>query len=157
MKRFMMLVLALCVGIAFATTGFCQAKDSAPASDKPAAAVDKPAETGEEKGAGPAKEKQTEPPKPKPVSGFVGKVVSMEGTLVGVKGAKDSVTFDVTGAKFKGYKAASDIKVGDKVAMKYDKKAVLTVKKLGGTKVVKEKKAGKMEEKKNEKPAEEKK
>jgi len=72
----------------------------------------------------------------------------------------------VADAKFKGYKSSDDIKVGDKAAMKYDKKAALTVTKIAGAKVAKEKKEGaekkpakkaKKAEKKEAKPAEEKK
>jgi hypothetical protein len=141
MKKLLLLALVLFVGIVFVTTGFTQEKPKA-APEKPAA-VEKPAPAKEEQPAEtkePVKTEQAEKPKPKPIPGFVGKVMSVDGMFVVVKGMKDSVTFDVSNAKFKGYKSASDIKVGDKVAMKYDKMGSLTVTKISGAKQAKEKK-----------------
>ena len=152
MKKLLLLALVLFVGIVFVTTGFTQEKPKA-APEKPAA-VEKPAPAKEEQPAEtkePAKTEQAEKPKPKPIPGFVGKVVSVDGMFIVVKGMRDSVTLDVSNAKFKGYKSASDIKVGDKVAMKYDKMGSLTVTKISGAKPAKEKK--KCAEKKSAKKA----
>jgi hypothetical protein len=140
MKRVLLLALALMVTVAFVTSGFAQEKAAVP--EKPAAAPEKAAVAAPEKPAAPEKKEAAEAPKPKPKpAGFVGEIVRADAAtnLFTVKGAKDTVTFDFSGAKFKGYKNAGDIKMGDKVAVKYTKDG-LKVTKIGGKKAAKAKK-----------------
>lgn len=167
MKKVLFFALVLLIGIAFVSTGFAQDKAKpAPAAEKKAPSSEKKAT--EEKPAAekaePAKEekpaadteKPAAKPKPKPVAGFVGKVTVIESVYktVSVERGKDVVTFDVSDAKFKGYKGADDISVGDKIAMKYDKKGALTVTKIAGAKKVKAvKKEGVAKPKKEKKEA----
>ena len=140
MKRVLMLALALVIAVAFVSTGFAQEKPAAP--EKPAATPEKPAAAAPEKPAAPEKKEAAEAPKPKPKpAGFVGEIIRADAAanLFTVKGAKDTVTFDFAGAKFKGYKSADEIKMGDKVAVKYGKEG-LKVTKLGAKKAKKAKK-----------------
>jgi len=167
MKKVLLFALVLLIGITFVSTGFtAEEKKPAPAPEKKAPEKAEPAK--EEKPAAdtekPAAEKPAaEKPKPKPVAGFVGKVTATESVYktVSVQRGKDVVTFDVTNAKFKGYKSADDITVGDKIAMKYDKKGALTITKIAGAKkekaAKKEKIAKPKKEKKEAVPADEKK
>lgn len=145
MKKVLLFVLVLMVSIAFVGTGFAQEKPKAAA--KPEAAAEKPA-AAPEKPAEPAK------PKPKPIPGFVGTVTQADNGLLTVKGAKDTVTFDVSKAKLKGYKNIADVKVGDKVAVQYKKDGTM-VTKIAGAKVKKEK--AKEDKPKADKPKKEKK
>jgi len=157
MKKVSLLVFVLMISIAFVSTAFAQAKPAAPApkaekpaaapekapakAEKPAAAPEKPAEP--EKPAAPEKPK----PKPKPKGVFIGDVTAVNAAAktfsvtekVGTPGEKGSVTFDLTNAKFKGYKSAADIKVGDKVGVKYTKDGI-SVNKIASAKPAKEKK-----------------
>lgn len=126
MKRFFVILMALLIGIAFAPSGFAQTKPAAPAPEK--AAPEKPAK--------PEAPKEAEKPKPKPKTGFEGTVAKIDSGLLTLKYSRGMITFDVTKAKFKGYKSASDIKVGDKVAVNYTKGAV-HVTKLAGAKTAK--------------------
>jgi hypothetical protein len=149
MKKALLFALALLITVAFVSTGFAQEKAKAP--EKPAAAPEKPA-AAPEKPAAPEKEKAPAPekaakPKPKPMPGFAGQVAGMDAglMLLTVKGKKDSVTFDVSNAKLKGYKSVGEIKTGDKVLAKYEKDGI-KVTKLGGKKAPKAKKAAKAKE-----------
>ncbi|MBP1748230.1 MAG: hypothetical protein H6Q52_769 [Deltaproteobacteria bacterium] len=149
MKKVLLFALVLLIGIAFVSTGFAQEKAKpAPAAEKKApapekTAPDKPAAekaepVKEEKPAADTEKPAAEKPKPKPMAGFVGKVTMTDSVFktVSVERGKQVVTFDVSDAKFKGYKAADNITVGDKVAMVY-KKGGLTVTKIAGAKKAK--------------------
>ncbi len=145
MKRVSLFVLALLISVAFVTTGFAQDKAKAP--EKPAAAAEKPAAAAPEKPATPEKAaapEQAAKPKAKPRAGFVGEVTAIDAAakIFTVKSAKEAVTFDLTNAKFKGYKDAGEIKTGDKVVVKYAK-AGIKVDKIGGKKATKAEKAKK--------------
>lgn len=137
MKKALMIVLALLISVAFVTTVFAQAKPAekpaAAAADKPAAAAEKPAKAADK----PAAEK---PAKVK-VQKFAGDVAKVEGTMVSVKTKKAEKTFDVSAAKFEGYKDAAEVKAGDKVLVTYteaDGKAMAkTFKKAGAAKATK--------------------
>jgi hypothetical protein len=165
MKKVLLFALVLMVSLAFVSTGFAQEKPKAPAAEKPAAkpaekpaaAPEKPAAAAPDKPAA-APEKPAEPakPKPKPIPGFVGTVEKVDAglKLLTVKGAKATVTFDVSKAMLKGYKAPADVKVGDKVAVQYKKDGTM-VTKIAGAKVKKEK--AKEEKPKADKPKKEKK
>jgi len=180
MKKVLLFALVLLIGIAFVSTGYtAEEKKPAPAAEKKAPAPEKKAPekakpaaekaepAKEEKPAADAAKPAAEKPKPKPVAGFAGKVTVTDSVYksVSVQRGKDVVTFDVSDAKFKGYKAADDITVGDKIAMKYDKKGKLTVTKIAGAKkakaakgkVAKPKKEMKEEAAGEQKPADEKK
>ncbi|MCX7966565.1 MAG: hypothetical protein N2596_08070, partial [Syntrophorhabdaceae bacterium] len=65
--------------------------------------------------------------------GIVGIVEKVDGQLLTFKTQKGILTFDISSAKFKGYKSAADIKVGDKVSATYVK-GVMTVTKIAGAK-----------------------
>ena len=135
MKKVVFFALALLVAAAFVSTGFAQEKPA----EKPAAAPEKAVAAPEKAAAPEAKAEAAEKPakpKPKKIPGFVGKVESVDaaGKLVTVKGAKDTVTFDVAAAKFKGYKSVDEIKAGDKIAVKYAKDASMKVTKIGAAK-----------------------
>jgi len=147
MKKVLLFVIVLMVSIAFVGTGFAQEKPKAAPAEKPEAAAEKPA-AAPEKPAEPAK------PKPKPIPGFVGTVEQTGNGLLAVKGAKDTVTFDVSKAKLKGYKNITDVKAGDKVAVQYKKDGTM-VTKIAGAKVKKEK--AKEDKPKADKPKKEKK
>lgn len=178
MKKVLLFALVLLIGIAFVSTGFAQEKakpapaaekkapEKAPAPEKAKPAAEKAEPAKEEKPAADAA-KPAEKPKPKPIPGFAGKVTVTESVYktVSVQRGKEVVTFDVSDAKFKGYKSADNISVGDKIAMKYDKKGKLTVTKIAGAKkakavkgkVAKPKKEKKEEAAGEQKPADEKK
>jgi hypothetical protein len=105
MKKVLMFALALVISVAFVSTVFAQTQ---PADDKSLP------------GKGPAGAAPAKPgPKVEMPKGtkYAGQVTKVEGSMVTVKGKKDEKTFDVANAKFKGYKAAEDIKVGDKVGV----------------------------------------
>lgn len=136
MKRFLVFVFVFIAGIAFTTPGFTQTKPAAPekaAPEKAAPAKAAPEKPAPEKAAKPEAAKEAEKPKPKPVPGFVGTVEKIESGLLTLKYKKGVITFDVNNAKFKGYKSAADIKVGDKASVRYTK-GVMTVTKLAGAK-----------------------
>jgi hypothetical protein len=149
MKKVFIVVLALIISIAFVTTVFAQPKPEAVPAKAPAKAekaAPAPEKTSAEK---PAAEKAAAPekPKPKPKGVFIGNVAAVDAAAktvtveskYGMKGEKGSVTFDLSNAKFKGYKAAEDIQVGDKIAAKYVKDGI-EVKKIAGKKPEKAKK-----------------
>ncbi|HOJ70583.1 MAG TPA: EF-hand domain-containing protein [Syntrophorhabdaceae bacterium] len=143
MKRFLIITLALLIGIAFTSPGFAQTKPAAPEKPAPEKAAPAKAEpAAPEKPAKPEAAKEAEKPKPKPVPGFEGTVEKIESGLLTLKYKKGVITFDVTNAKFKGYKGAEDIKVGDKVSVRYIKGA-MTVTKIAGAKPAPVKKAKK--------------
>ncbi|MDD3845791.1 MAG: hypothetical protein PHC90_05455 [Syntrophorhabdaceae bacterium] len=164
MKKVLLFALVMLVSIAFVGAGFAQEKAKAPEKAKAAAekpAVEKPAAATEAKPAEAKEpEKAAEKPKPKPMPGFVGKVTATDSVFntVCVQRGKDTVAFDVSNAKFKGYKNFDQVTVGDKVSMLY-KKGALTMVKIAGVKKAKAApKAGvakpkkeKKEEKKEEK------
>lgn len=163
MKKVLMVVFALFISVAFVSMVFAQAKPAAapekaapakaaPAPEKAAPAPEKAAPAPEK--AEPKADKPADKPKPKPKpAGYYGEVTNVDSTgkTLTVKTKKDSVTFDIAKAKFKGYKDCSEIKVGDKVAAKYTKDGI-DVKKIAAAKPAKEKKEKPAVEKK-EKPA----
>jgi microtubule-associated protein 1 len=55
---------------------------------------------------------------------FKGAVVSVDAktNMLVVKGEKKDMSFNVTGAKWDGYKAVDELKAGDKVVVKYVEK-----------------------------------
>lgn len=132
MKKVLLLVFALLISIVFVTTGIA-------APDKPDGQVEK-------------KDKVAKPRTMK----FGGEVVKVEASQVTVKGREKGKatekTFDVTTARFKGYKDAGEIKPGDKIGVLFvepDGKAIAkTVAKLPPRKPVKK------EERKEDRPAE---
>ena len=145
MKKVLMVVLVLFISIAFVSTVFAQAKPAAAAPEKAAPAPEK---------AEPKADKPADKPKPKPKpAGYYGEVANVDvaAKTLTVKTKKDAVTFDIAKAKFKGYKDAGEIKVGDKVTAKYSKDGV-DVKKIAAAKPAKVKKEKPAVEKK-EKPA----
>ncbi len=154
MKKILMFAFALLIVVAFTTAGLAQEKAKAPekpaAAEKAAAPEKAPAP---EKAAAPEKDEKAEKPaKPKPKkpkAGFSGSVTAIDlaAKEMTVKGAKDSVTFDINGAALKGYKSVDQIKKGDKVLVKY-KKDGIAIQKLSIKKAAPKAKA--------EKPAEEK-
>ncbi len=134
MKKVLLFVLVMLIGIAFVSTGFAQEKAKTP--EKPAAEKAEPVK--EEKAATDAEKPAAAKPKAKPMAGFVGKVMAMDSAskTVSVQRGKEVVSFDVSDAQFKGYKSAADISVGDKVVMVY-KKGKLNVTKIAGAKKAK--------------------
>lgn len=101
MKKLLLAVLVLVIGITFASTGSAQAK-AAVARSTPTLA-----------------------------SGFVGKVTMVGKTMIMVRGKKAAVTFDVTNPQLKGYKSISNVMVGDTVAARYTKDGILITKLKG--------------------------
>lgn len=138
MKKALMIVLALLISVAFVTTVFAQAK---PAEKPAAAAAEKPAAAAAEKPAKAADKPAAEKPAKVKVQKFAGDVAKVEGTMVSVKTKKAEKTFDVSAAKFEGYKDATEVKAGDKVLVTYteaDGKAMAkTFKKAGAAKATK--------------------
>jgi hypothetical protein len=128
MKKFLIVVLALLISIAFVPTGFAQPK-----------AVPEKA---------PAPKKHTAKPRAE-APGFVGKVAMIDATMIAVRGKKATVTFDAKNPKLKGYKAIGDVMVGDTVTAKYTKDGVMITKIAGAKpeKPAKEKPKIEMEEK----------
>lgn len=115
MKKVFMVVMALLISVAFAVTIFAQEK---PATEK------SPAEAPKAVSDAP----KTEKPKAKSKR-LTGEVTNIEADSVTVKGKKSEKVFDISKAKFKGYKDATEIKTGDKVLVNYkeiDGKAVAT-------------------------------
>ncbi|MCX5809695.1 MAG: EF-hand domain-containing protein [Proteobacteria bacterium] len=163
MKKVLMVVFVLFISIAFVSTVFAQAKPAAapekaapakasPAPEKAAPAAEKAAPAPEKAEAKTDKPADKPKPKPKP-AGYYGEVANVDvaAKTLTVKTKKDAVTFDIVNAKFKGYKDANEIKVGDKVAAKYSKDGI-DVKKIAAAKPAKVKKEKPAVEKK-EKPA----
>lgn len=146
MKKIFMVMFALFISVAFVSMAFAQAKPAAtekPAPAKEAPAPEKAAPAPEKAAPAPEKaEAKADKPKPKPKpAGFYGEVTNVDATakILTVKTKKDVVTFDLAKATFKGYKDISEIKVGDKVAVKYSKDGI-NVKKIAAAKPAKEKK-----------------
>lgn len=56
-----------------------------------------------------------------PIERFTGRVtsVNMEDSVLVVQSMKADMTFDLKGARLKGYKTISDIKEGDRVTVQY--------------------------------------
>jgi hypothetical protein len=134
MKKALMIVLAILIGVAFVTTVF--------ATDKPAAAPEK-APAAEKKEV--KKEEAAPAPKAKPMT-FKGEFVSADAaakTIV-VKDDKGDKTFDVSGVK-----KMKEFKAGDKVAVHYTEKDGKMM-----ASAVKAQKAAKKAEKKEAKPEE---
>lgn len=145
MKRILIVVFVLLIAVAFVSNVCAQAKPEAKPAEKPATAPEKA--QAQEKAPTPEKaEKPADAPKPKPKpAGFVGKVDAINGKTMMVTSKKQAIGFDISKAAFKGYKAITDIKVGDTVAAKYTKDGVM-ITKIKGAPVAKT-------EKKVEKPA----
>ena len=146
MKKIFMVMFALFISVAFVSMAFAQAKPAAtekPAPAKEAHAPEKAAPAPAKEAPAPEKaEAKADKPKPKPKpAGFYGEVTNVDATakILTVKTKKDVVTFDLAKATFKGYKDISEIKVGDKVAVKYSKDGI-NVKKIAAAKPAKEKK-----------------
>jgi len=146
MKKIFMVMFALFISVAFVSMVFAQAKPAAtekPAPAKEAPAPEKAAPAPAKEAPAPEKaEAKADKPKPKPKpAGFYGEVTNVDATakILTVKTKKDVVTFDLAKATFKGYKDISEIKVGDKVAVKYSKDGI-NVKKIAAAKPAKEKK-----------------
>ncbi len=104
MKKVLMLAFALVISVAFVSSVFAQADQPPPGKGPggvPGSALPKP-----------------DKPEPK-VKGtkYAGEVTKVDGMMVTVKGKKDEKTFDISKAKFKGYKAGADVKVGDRVGV----------------------------------------
>ncbi|MCK9227946.1 MAG: hypothetical protein PHT96_04665 [Syntrophorhabdaceae bacterium] len=61
------------------------------------------------------------PPKSQKIERFTGRVtsVNMEDSVLVVQSMKADMTFDLKGARLKGYKTISDIKEGDRVTVQY--------------------------------------
>jgi len=143
MKKVLIMVFVLIIGIAFMTTGFAQEKPkAAPPKAEPEKAP-APEKAVPEKPAAPEKPK----PKPKP-AGFVGVVKNYDaaGKTLTVQDKKGTVVFDAANPKLKGYKSINEVKAGDKVAVKYTQDGVMI------TKIA----AAKPEKKEGPKPAEKK-
>jgi hypothetical protein len=102
MKKVCIFVLVLLVSVSFVTAVFAQAKPA----DAPAAAAEKAV--------------AEKAPKAKATMRFAGVVEKVDGTMVTVKGKKQTKTFDVAGAKFMEYKDAAEIKAGDRVGVLYE-------------------------------------
>jgi hypothetical protein len=159
MKRTWMAAFVLLISLAFVSAAFAQAKPAdKPAAEKPAATPEK-AKPAEKPEAAPKEEKKeekaAEKPKPKLPAGFIGVITGIDNTaqLLMVKGAKDAmVTVDTTKPTLKGYKSIEEMKVGDKIAVKYAKKEGVVITKIAAAKPATKEKAAAPAEKK-EKPA----
>ncbi len=158
MKRPWLAAFVLLISFAFVSMAFAQAKPAEkPTAEK--AAAEKAAPAPAEKPAAPApdekkEEKPAEKPKPKMPSGFIGLITNIDNmaqTLT-VKGAKEPITVDTTKPTLKGYKSIEQMKVGDKVAVKYGKKEGLVITKIASAKPAKKEKAAPAPVEKKDKP-----
>jgi hypothetical protein len=63
----------------------------------------------------------TQPPTSQKIEKFTGRVTSinLEDSTIVVQSAKAGMTFEVKGAKLKGYKMVANIKEGDRVMVQY--------------------------------------
>ncbi len=139
MKRFLMIVFAVLMGVSLVVTVFAQTTTE----KAPKAATD----TSKEKAApAPAPEKKAVKEKSKKFAGEV-TAVDMAAKTLTVKGKKADMTFDVTNAKMK-----VEPKAGDKVFVKYTEKDGKMVAKLVAAKKG-SKKAAKKDAAPTEKPA----
>ncbi|HOJ42880.1 MAG TPA: hypothetical protein PLW88_02615 [Syntrophorhabdaceae bacterium] len=136
MRRFVIVVLALFICLAISVPGIAQTKPGATEKATPKVEPTAPEKPAKPEAAKPEATKEAEKPKPKPVSGIVGIVESVDAGLLTIKSSKGILTFDISNAKFKGYKNAGDIKVGDKVSAT-SIKGVMTVTKIAGAKKAK--------------------
>lgn len=109
MKRALTIVLALLIGVAFVTTVFAEVEKKAAA----------PAAAAPEKAPAPEKAKVEKKAPAAKTHQFTGEVTAADAAAktITVKGKKEEKTFDVSGVK-----GAEDIKVGDKVVVKYTEK-----------------------------------
>jgi ribosomal 50S subunit-recycling heat shock protein len=116
MKKALTIVLALLISVAFVTTVFAQAEKKA-AAPAPAAAPEKAKVA--DKAPAPEKAKVEKKAPAAKVHQFTGEVTAVDAAAktITVKGKKADMTFDVSGVK-----GAEDIKVGDKVVVKYTEK-----------------------------------
>jgi glucose/arabinose dehydrogenase len=131
MKKVLIMVFVLIIGITFVTTGFAQEKPkAAPPKAEPEKAP-APEKAVPEKPAAPEK------PKPKP-AGFVGLVKNYDaiGKTLTVQDKKGTVVFDAANPKLKGYKSINEVKAGDKVAVKYTQDGLM-ITKIAGAKAEK--------------------
>ena len=161
MRKALLVMFVLLIGVAFVSTGFAQEKPKAAAPEKPAAAPEKPAAEkapAPEKAKAEDKAKEEKPaPKPKPAyKGMAGKVMAMDMAMkiMTVQDKKVDVKVDVSRPELKGYKSLDEIKVGDTVAVYYTGDAV-RIQKIKGAAAAKPAKAEKPS--KAAKPAKEKK
>jgi len=138
MKKVLIMVFVLIIGIAFVTTGFAQEKPKAapPKAEPEKAPAPEKAKTEPEKAPVPEKavpEKPAAPEKPKPKpkpAGFVGVVKNYDTAekTITVQDKQKTVTFDAANPKLKGYKSINEVKAGDKVAVKYTKDGIVVTK-----------------------------
>lgn len=134
MKRFLIVVFALFLCLTISVPCMAQAKPAAPEKAAPEKAqAPAPEKAAKPEAPKPEPPKEAEKPKPKTYPGIVGTVEKVDGQLMTFKTQKGILTFDISSAKFKGYKSAADIKVGDKVSATYVK-GVMTVTKIAGVK-----------------------
>lgn len=138
MKKVLIMVFVLIIGITFVTTGFAQEKPKAapPKAEPEKAPAPEKAKTEPEK-AVPEKPAAPEKPKPKP-AGFVGLVKNYDaiGKTLTVQDKKGTVVFDAANPKLKGYKSINEVKAGDKVAVKYTQDGLM-ITKIAGAKAEK--------------------
>jgi len=134
MKRFIIFAFALFLCIALYSYGVAQPKPAAP--EKAKVETPAPEKAAKPEAAKPEAPKEAEKPKPKTYPGIVGTVESVDSGLLTIKSSKGVLTFDISNAKFKGYKNADEIKVGDKVSAT-SIKGKMTVQKIAGAKKVK--------------------
>jgi hypothetical protein len=134
MKKTFVIAVALLVAVAFMTpaiaqdqrapgskTGAAAGSGTDPLSSKPSAKIAPPTTTSADQsgtGGGSAPKSAASG---KMAPKYAGVVTKVEGAMVTVKGKKDEKTFDVSKAKFTGYKDAAEIKAGDKVNVVYKK------------------------------------
>jgi hypothetical protein len=127
MKKTFVIVIALLFAVVLMTPAIAQDKSPASAGATPAvkgaakaspgvSTADAPAPQ-----AGPGGAPKVGEPLGKKTLKYAGEVAKVDAAMVTVKGKKDEKTFDVSKAKFKGYKDAAEIKAGDKVAVAYTK------------------------------------
>jgi hypothetical protein len=127
-KKTFVIVIALLFAVVLMTPAMAQDKSPAAAGVTPAAkgpapkaspgvsTADAPAPQ-----AGPGGAPKVGESLGKKTMKYAGEVSKVDAAMVTVKGKKDEKTFDVSKAKFKGYKDAAEIKAGDKVAVAYTK------------------------------------
>jgi hypothetical protein len=133
MKQTLMIAVALLVAVAFMTPAIAQdpggkvgaaaGSGTAPVPAGPGAKIVPPTNvSADQSGTGGGSTPQAGVPSGKKASPkYAGAVTKVEGAMVTVKGKKDEKTFDVSKAKFTGYKDAAEIKAGDKVNVVYKK------------------------------------
>ena len=133
MKKHLKITVAVLISIIFASTGFAFSKVPPEKSNKENLVAEKaptPETPGTPEDTATLKKVMTEPK----ISGFVGTVTLIEENLMQVKDKKEVVTFDTSNPVLKGYKALSDVAVGDTVAVEYTKDGIKITKLRGTTK-----------------------